>query len=101
MWSIKPISTGHNRHFLTFIDDYSGNAQVYFMKRKLEVFDCLKEFVTTIKKQSDYNIRTLRSDQSGEYTSNYFEAFCKQQGIRHQTTPSSTPHLNGVAKRKN
>jgi transposase InsO family protein len=95
------MSTGHNRHFLTFIDDYSKNTQIYFMKRKLEVLDCLKEFVTTIKKQSDYNIRTLRSDQSGQYTSNYFKAFCKQQGIRHQTTPSYTPHLNGMAKRKN
>jgi len=61
----------------------------------------LKEFVITIKKQSDYNIITLRSDQSGEYTSNYFEAFCKQQGIRHRTIPSYTPHLNDVAKRKN
>jgi transposase InsO family protein len=43
----------------------------------------------------------MRSDQSGEYTLNYFEAFCTQQGIGHQTTPTYTPQLNGVAERKN
>ena len=46
-------------------------------------------------------IRTVRSDQGGEYTANEFEAFCTQQGIRHQTTPAYTPQLNGVAERKN
>jgi len=34
-------------------------------------------------------------------TANDFEAFCTQQGIRHQTTPAYTPQLNGVAERKN
>ena len=43
----------------------------------------------------------MRSDQGGEYTANDFEAFCTQQGIRHQTTPAYTPQLNGVAERKN
>ena len=46
-------------------------------------------------------IRTVRSDQGGEYTTNEFEAFCTQQGIRHQTTLAYTPQLNGVAERKN
>jgi len=43
----------------------------------------------------------VRSDQGGEYTSNDFEAFYTQQGIRHQTTPAYTLQLNGVAERKN
>ena len=43
----------------------------------------------------------MRFYQGGEYTSNEFETFCIQQGIRHQTTPAYTPQLNGVAERKN
>jgi len=95
---IKPMSTRQNRYFLTFIDDFSRKTWIYFLKRKSEVFNCFKAIV---EKQNGYKIRTVRSDQGGEYTANDFEAFCTQQGIRHQTTPAYTPQLNGVAERKN
>jgi len=39
---------------------------------------CFNDFKVIIEKQSDYNIRTVRYDQGGEYTSNKFEAFCTQ-----------------------
>jgi transposase InsO family protein len=98
---IKPMSTGKNRYFLTFIDDFSRKTWVYFLKRKSEELNCFKDFIAIVEKQSGYKIRTVRSDQGGEYTTNDFEAFCTQQGIRHQTTPAYTPQLNGVAERKN
>jgi 5'-3' exoribonuclease 2 len=53
------------------------------MKRKSEVFNCFKDFKVIVEKQSGYKIRTVRSDQGGEYTANDFKAFCTQQGIRH------------------
>ena len=34
---IKPMSTGKNRYFLTFIDDFSRKTWINFLKRKLEV----------------------------------------------------------------
>jgi transposase InsO family protein len=98
---IKPMSTGQNRYFLTFIDDFSRNTWIYLPKRKSEVFNCFKVFKAIVEKQSSYKIRTVRCDQGGEYIANDFEAFCTQQGIRHQTTPAYTPQLSGVAERKN
>ena len=98
---ITPMSTGQNRYFLTFIDDFSRKTCIYFLKRKSEVFNCFKDFKAIMEKQSGCMIRTVRSDQGGEYTANDFEAFCTQQGIRHQTTPAYTPQLNDVAERKN
>jgi len=98
---IKPMSTGQNRYFLTFIGDFSRKTWIYFLKRKLEVLNCFKDFKAIIEKQNGYKIIIMRSDQGGEYTSNDFEAFCTQQGIKHQTTPAYTPQLNGVAERKN
>jgi len=80
---IKPMSTGHNRYFLTFIDDYSRKTWVYFLKRKSEVLNCFKDFKIIVEKQSGYNIITVRFHQGGEYTSNDFKAFCTQQSIRH------------------
>jgi transposase InsO family protein len=85
---IKPMSTGQNRYFLTFIDDFSRKTWIYFLKRKSEVFNYFKDFQAIVEKQSGYKIRTVRSDQGGEYTTNDFEAFC-------------TPQLNGVAEIKN
>lgn len=35
---------------LTFIDDYSRNVWVYFLKHKNEVFDWFKKFKTLIEK---------------------------------------------------
>ena len=69
------MSTGQNRYFLTFIDDFSKKIWVYFLKRKLEVFNYFKDCKVIIEKQSGYKIRTVRSDQGGEYTTNDFEAF--------------------------
>jgi hypothetical protein len=57
--------TGHNRYFLTFINDFSKKIWVYFLKRKLEVLNYFKDFKAIVEKQSDYNIRTVRSDQGG------------------------------------
>ncbi|XP_028057307.1 uncharacterized protein LOC114261266 [Camellia sinensis] len=65
---LMPMSSGHNRYFLTFINDYSRKTWVYFLKRKSEVFCIFKEFKAFVEKQSIYYIKTLRSDQGGEYT---------------------------------
>jgi hypothetical protein len=91
---IKPMSTRQNRYF-------SRKTWIYFLKRKSEVLNCFKDFKVIVEKQSGYKIRTVRSDQGEEYTSNDFEAFCTQQGIRHQTTPAYILQLNGAGERKN
>jgi transposase InsO family protein len=98
---IKLMSTGQNRYFLTFTNDFSRKTWIYFLKKKSEVLNYFKDFKAIVEKQSGCKIRTVRSNQGGEYTSNDFDAFCTQQGIRHQITPAYTPQLNGVAERNN
>jgi transposase InsO family protein len=95
------MSTGQNRYFLTFTNDFSRKTWIYFLKKKSEVLNYFKDFKAIVEKQSGCKIRTVRSNQGGEYTSNDFDAFCTQQGIRHQITPAYTPQLNGVAERNN
>ncbi|KAF7144421.1 hypothetical protein RHSIM_Rhsim04G0200400 [Rhododendron simsii] len=56
---LKPISNCQNRYFLTFIDDYSRNTWVYFLKLKSKVFEKFKEFKALIDKESNYRIKTL------------------------------------------
>jgi len=47
-----------------------------------KVLNFFKEYKAIVEKQSVYNIRNLRSDQSEEYTSNDSKVLCKQQDIR-------------------
>ncbi len=46
-------------------------------------------------------VKTLCSDNGGEYTSKKFEAYLKSEGIRHECTIPKTPEQNGVAERLN
>jgi hypothetical protein len=86
---------------VSFIEDDSRKTWVYFLKSKEEVFGKFKEFKALIENLSERNIKILRSDNGGEYTSKEFVNFCKYAGIKRELTTPYNPQQNGVAKRKN
>ena len=98
---INPSSFGKNKYFLLFIDDYSRKTWVYFLKQKSEAFVAFKNFKAPIEKESGYEIKSLRSDKGGEFTSKEFNDFCESHEIRRPLTVPRSPQQNGVAKRKN
>ena len=67
-------------------------------KQTCEVFDKFKEFKALIENLSDKRIKTYNG---GEYTSKWFEAFCKDVGIKRKLTTPYNPQQNSVAERKN
>ncbi len=90
-----------SHYFLTFIDDFSRYTTIYFLKKKSEVLTYFKQYCNLVIRQHDLPIQVLRSDNGGEYGSNAFEAFCKDEGIQQQFTVPYTPQQNGVSERKN
>ena len=72
-----------------------------FVERKSEVFQKFKEFKSLVEKQSDFQIKALRSDHGGEYVSNEFTHFFKEHGIFHQVTMPYSSQQNRVSERKN
>ena len=98
---IQTPSLSRKIYFLTFIDDFSRKVWVYFLKCKLDVFAIFKEFKEKVEKESGCSIKTLKTDQGGEYISNDFLNFCKENGIWKQFIARYTPQQNGVAERKN
>jgi transposase InsO family protein len=88
-------------YYVSFIDDYSRKTWVYFLKSKDEVFGKFKEFKALIENLYERNIKILRSDNGGEYTSKEFIKFCKDVGIKRELTTPYNPQQNGVAERKN
>ena len=89
------------RYFVTFIDDKSRYCVVYLIKSKSEVVDKFANFVAFAEKQTGKRVKSLRSDNGGEYASAKMAKFCSDQGIVLKYTPPYTPQLNGVAERMN
>ena len=75
-------------YYVTFIDDYSRKTWIYFLKTKSEVFE---KFKALIDNHSEIRIKTLRSNNGGEYTSKEFEAFCKEERIKRELTTPYSP----------
>jgi hypothetical protein len=93
-------SMGGAKYFVTFIDDFSRKVWVYVLKTKDQVLSVFKQFQVSIERETKKKIKCLRTDNGGEYIGP-FDAYCKEQGIRHQFTPPKTPQLNGLAERMN
>ena len=98
---INARSLGGAEYFLTFIDDCTHFTWVYMLKQKNEVFDCFLRWKALIEKSSGRKLKTIRTDNGGQYTSTAFEEYLTSEGIRHERTIPRTPEQNGVAERMN
>ena len=54
-----------------------------------------------MENQTRKNIRVLRIDDGGEYTSNEFMEYCSAEGIKKEHTVPLTSQHNGFVERKN
>lgn len=99
--SVTPTSKGGSKYFVTFIDDYSRYAVVYPMKRKNEVLKKFDEYRRMVENLHSTTIKTLRSDNGGEYVGDDFKQYLTKYGITRQLTVPGTPQQNGIAERYN
>ena len=96
-------SAGGSKYILTFTDDYTRYVTVYFIKSKADVLTKFKEYTALMENLSpnSHRLKTVRSDNGGEYTSNKFKEFCNEKGISHEFTTPYSPQQNGVSERLN
>lgn len=77
-----------------------------------EVLSKFMEYVNSVEKHtgchitklnilSEEDVKVLRSDNGGEYTSNNFAKFCAEKGISHEFTVPYCSQQNGVAEQMN
>jgi transposase InsO family protein len=74
---------------------------VYFLVEKSVALVNFKYFKKSVEMEMDAYIKCLRTDRGGEFTSQDFNDFCKENGIKRQLTAAYAPQQNGVAERKN
>jgi transposase InsO family protein len=89
------------KYFVIFKDDFSGYVFIYFIKLKSEVEALFRQLVQRILVETGQHVATLRSDNGGEYFSNKFEEWLKENGIKHESSAPKTPEQNGVSERSN
>ena len=73
-------SLGGFWYYILFIEDFSRKTWIYLLKYKEseKILKRLKEFKTLTENLSGHKIRTLRTDNGGEYISDLFKGFCKE-----------------------
>ena len=69
-----------------FVDSFSRFSKIYFMKTRDEIFAKFKQYCAEFGKTG-----TLVSDGGGEYISNEFRRFCRNQGFRFENSAPYTP----------
>ena len=80
---------------------FSRYTWAFFIKKKLDVLEKFIELKALIENAFKKKIKILRSDNGGEYISNYFLHICSESGIQIQHLVPYTPQQNGIAERKN
>nr|GFA38834.1 retrovirus-related Pol polyprotein from transposon TNT 1-94 [Tanacetum cinerariifolium] len=99
--SITPPTPSEKKYIFLLVDGYSRYMCVYFLSTKDQVFDTFKEYKSTVEKELRTTLRMLRTDRGGEFTSNEFTQYCKENGIARQLTAPYSPQQNGVVERRN
>jgi transposase InsO family protein len=102
MWIDDAVpSLGKFVYYVLFIDDYSQKTWIYFLKEKMKSSTKFQEFKDLVENLSERKIKVLRSNNGGEYTSNEFKDFCREEGIKRELKTPYNPQQNGVVERKN
>ena len=104
-----PATRNNNVYVMNLLDDYSRNVFPYFMERKSEAPQWIREFVLehttpTVKVNGiawGCSMERLRSDNGGEFKSKDMSSFCSAMGIKQEFSESYTPEQNGAVERIN
>jgi hypothetical protein len=97
-------SIGGARYAIVIVDDYSRFTWVRQLTSKSDATQAIKDFTAwaeTQHQRKGYRVRTIRSDNGGEFVNDALSVWMKERGIEHQRTVPYTPQQNGVAERMN
>ncbi|CAD6956230.1 unnamed protein product [Tilletia controversa] len=89
------------QYFLTVVEAYSRKNWVFLLKSKAEAFPLLRDHCAAMERHKGHKVRTIRSDNGGEFTSNVAKEWAKGKGIKWEYTTPYSSIQNGIAERMN
>ena len=98
VWTSPLISHNVFKYYVIFVDHFTRYIWFYPLKQKSDVKDIFIRFKAIVEKYFDKTIKTLYSDNDGEYIA--LASFLSINGISHLTTPPHTPEHNGFSERR-
>ncbi|CAI7902681.1 unnamed protein product [Closterium sp. NIES-54] len=101
---VGPLKLGAAReeYFLTIVDVYMRITWVYVLSKKSDVAETVKtDWLPMVERQQDRLLKSIHTDQGGEFLSKEFGLWLKKNGIRHSLTMPYSPAMNGIAERAN
>lgn len=93
-------SIGGARYFVLFKDDFSHYRKVYFLHEKSQVIDYIDDYIKTLKRETNCEVKNFRTDNGTEYVNEGVKNLLSKNGICHQRTVPYSPEQNGCAERE-
>lgn len=85
---------GH-RYFALFVCGKSRYKWLYLLFKQDDVAKTFREWKAWAERHFFRSVKILHTDGGGEFAGNEFQAYLKEQGIEHVTTPAYSPEMNG------
>ena len=99
-----PFSTtskAKHRYYFIFLDEYFLKCWVFLCKKKDQTFTNFCDLKELVDKEFGKKVKSLWSDNDGEYVSNEFKNICAVEGIKQELIVPHNRQQNWVSKRKN
>eukprot|EP00877_Chromochloris_zofingiensis_P012347 jgi/Chrzof1/7366/Cz02g21060.t1 len=94
-------SLGGSQYIATFLDDYTGLSVVALLKQKSDISKVVPDVFNMLEKQSNNQVKGVRTDNGGEYVNSVLNSYYSSKGIIAQHTVPYSPQQNGKAERLN
>jgi hypothetical protein len=98
---ITPTTLSGNRYFLLLVDDMSRYMWLCLLAGKDQAPAAIQRFKAAAELESGRELKVLRTDRGGEFTSVEFGEYYKEFGVQRQLTAPYSLQQNGVVERQN
>lgn len=88
------------KYLMVALDQGSRFVMLYFLRRKSESAEKIKEFIAFMEARTGNRVHTLRTDGAREYLTNEFRQYLTDSGIMHGLSPPRSPAQNGRIERQ-
>jgi len=86
------------KYLLIFVDDCTRYTWVRFIRQKSDVAKVTADWERMVTNRFGCSIKTIHSNNGGEYIGKEFQDWMASRGILHEPTALYTPEHNGVAE---
>lgn len=99
LWGPSQVpSINGNKYVICFVDDFSREVAVYFLKRKSHAAQALRDYIDAYSTPLQIRIRQVQSDGGGEFHGEFADV-CRVQGIKQRFSAPEMQQQNSVAER--